>query len=369
VFLPDFKNSIVNVSASMSRYLGNNPNHCGIKILDEALSKNPQNVVFFVIDALGVDVIERILPVDSVLRKNIVAKVTSVFPSTTPTGTTSLQSAMTPGEHGWLGWSLQHDDNIIEIFKGTDYYTRELVYPDFPTKQMAYDFIWKKHNPDIETHSFRQPGMKFKVVADNDHKFSNTHELQVGLQKILVTPAKKFVYVYMDYIDQLIHDFGVFHKKVRRCAKKLNAMFEHFLAKTKDTLFVITADHGAIDIADYVPIYKDTALMKCLSAPPSMDVRATVFHVKPGMDSEFKTAFNAYKADFDLYTTNELIKRGVFGPTVHEKWRNKLGDFIAVGNESNKCFQFKKGQAILAGHHTGLTKGEMLVPLVLLRCK
>ena len=102
---PDYNNSIVNLACSVIKHYGAENHHETLAIFDNYLEKNYKNVVVMLLDGLGVDALENHLDKGSFLRRHFVSEISTVFPPTTTAATTSVESGLTPKEHGWLGWS------------------------------------------------------------------------------------------------------------------------------------------------------------------------------------------------------------------------------------------------------------------------
>ena len=138
------------------------------------------------------------------------------------------------------------------------------------------------------------------------------------------------------------------------------------VGSTTDTLFIVTADHGQIDIDGHIDLYKDDTLMSMLQIYPYMEARATAFKVKDGMAQDFEKYFTEkYSCDYELYKSSELIENGYFGD-VGDK-ANMLGDYIGI-IYTNKHAALTPNYPKFKGHHTSLTE-EMLVPLMIFKTK
>ena len=126
---PDWKNSILNVSATLADYIGVKSNIAKIDILKNELNKNYKNVIYICMDGLGMFPLEQNLPKSSILRENVKKTITSVFPSTTTNATSSLYSATYPSQHGLFGWSLYFEklNSCVDIYIGQNSYTREPI--------------------------------------------------------------------------------------------------------------------------------------------------------------------------------------------------------------------------------------------------
>lgn len=134
---------------------------------------------------------------------------------------------------------------------------------------------------------------------------------------------------------------------------------------TQNTLFIITADHGQVDITGHIELFKDEKLMSMLKIYPFMEGRAPAFLVKDGMHKEFEKHFKAnYKKDYKLYKSADLVRKGYFGDFGNKA--HLLGDYIAIGTYTHKQVCLTPSHNHFLGHHTSLTE-EMEVPLIILK--
>ena len=67
--LPDFDNSILNVSATLAEFLGCENKNTTLAILKKELQKNYKNIICICFDGLGIHPIGLNLPQDDFLRK------------------------------------------------------------------------------------------------------------------------------------------------------------------------------------------------------------------------------------------------------------------------------------------------------------
>ena len=360
---PDFNNSILNVSASIASYLGCKNDKPTLKLLDDELLKNYNNIVFMCIDGLGINPININLNDKSFIKNNIKMNLTSTFPSTTTNATRSLLSNMYPLEHGWFGWSLNIPsiNQNVDIFLNVDSATKKKVKIDnSPIKNEPYYF--DNTNTDYEINTIFP---KYVAVKNqkNNHIYETVDDFFNNLNLLLNKNNKKFIYSYLYEPDQTMHEYGVTSPKTKRLIKKIDTKIKELYENSKDTLFIITADHGQIDIKGYVDFYNDNELMDMLKIYPYLDARAVSFKIKDGMNQKFVDYFNnKYSEDFKLYESKELINMGVFGPCGDKGYL--LGDYIAIGTFTNKIALLTPEAHKFLGHHTSLTE-EMLVPLIL----
>lgn len=100
---PDYQNCILNITNSLLKYYGDKPFHSTLPVLDAILTKQYKNIVLLVMDGMGTNVLERNLPENSFLRKNIVAEISSVFSSYYNRGHYFHSNGQNP-RRAWLDW-------------------------------------------------------------------------------------------------------------------------------------------------------------------------------------------------------------------------------------------------------------------------
>ncbi|MBQ7308313.1 MAG: alkaline phosphatase family protein [Clostridia bacterium] len=297
MILPDYKNSIKNISASFSKFLGK-PDGDTIKVLDEELLKNYKNVVFIVFDGTGVDVLDKIAS-NSIMKQNMVSKVTSVFPSTTTNATTTLLTNSLVDNHKYLAWSMYFKDKnrCVDIYTGMDSYTKESVEDYLNTDTTPYYFKFKT-NREVFTVF---PDFKGNSIPTKNKLFANTiDELGEKIVALCNYYDEKFVYCYCTEPDSTMHEFGVTSPNAKEVVENINKMLTNVKENTKDTLIVITADHGHIDVKGYVDLYEEKELLDCLARPLSMESRAISFKLKENCEQKFLSIMEKFSKDFKL---------------------------------------------------------------------
>ena len=366
---PNFNKKIINVSSTFSNFLGNKTDIKTLPILEKELKKDYKNVVFIIFDGFGINPIKINLDKNSLLNKNIKQKLTSVFPSTTTNATTTLMSCKYPMEHGWLGWSVYLDfmDRIVDLYLNQDSYTHEDVDGKKIFKKIPYEPYYKKTNSEYKVNTVFPYFVKVGPVKNN-FTYKTTEEMADAIFEVCNKKGKQFVYCYNPSPDNIMHEFGVSSAEAKNTIDNISKTIEDLYAKVDDTLIVITADHGQVDVTDYVEIYKQQDIIDLLEVKPYLESRAAAFKVKKDKEKEFETLFNKYyKKDFKLFKTQTLINKGYWGLKDFDGHKKMLGDYIAVAKKG-KMFVFAEDREKFKGHHTSLTQ-EMEVPLIILSKK
>lgn len=361
---PDWTKSNLNISATLAEFLGAPNKNATLSILKQELAKGYKNVVFICFDGLGIYPLKKNLSEDDFLRKNIKQTLLSTFPSTTTNATTSLLTNQLPLEHGWFGWSVyfQNIKRNINIFLNTDSWTDEKVeISDSPLGKLDYYFDHAQSEHQINSIF---PDYVKVVHKERNNTFSNEQGFFATIEEICNREGKQFIYAYYPDPDATMHEYGVTSKKAKSVITSISQNMKKLAGSTRDTLFVVTADHGQIDAEGYVELYKDRRLMDMLEIYPYLEPRAIAFKVKKGKEKEFEEYYKTkYDKDFKLLTTKDLLKENYFGALGDKA--DLLGDYIAIGTSTHKLAILSPAMPRLKGHHTGLTE-EMEVPLILL---
>ena len=367
--MPNYSRSLVNMMASIRKHYGLDVSYNTLKELDEELSKNYRNVLIVLLDGMGSKIIENSIGSDNFFTAHKRCDYMSIFPPTTVAATTAVLSTKTPIETGWLGWHeyFKELDLDLTMFAGYGYY--EDIKPDFiaSNKYMPYISILDElKTVGIKTGdvypSFREGGAKdFDEFLTQIKQFINSDD------------SRKFGYCYWEQPDHDLHDFGCTSEEVKKQITTLNDKMEEFFNKEidDDTLIIVTADHGHIDIVD-TNLAGYPNILKFLERLPSIEPRAATFFVKEGMEEEFKEEFNSlWKDDFILLNKQEIFEKNIFGVGVpHPTTEYTIGEFtaLAIGRKTfSYHLNFEEEQ--FKATHAGLTEDEMIIPLILLTKK
>lgn len=364
---PDWENSILGVTASIAAHLGCPNGKPTIRELSEELGKGYRSVVFLILDGLGMHPMQRNLAKDSFLRSHLARALTSVFPSTTTNATTSFRTGLYPMEHGWFGWSLYFGDvgRCVDLFPCVDSMTGEPLGSDFTERRLPTSSFY------LHTSGEREVSVVVPRYWEGNERnkfiWRDTDEMFSLIGEICSQAGKQFVYAYCDLPDGVMHRYGVSSSEAERTIASLNDGLEKLSSRLKDTLFVVTADHGQTDVSEAIEIYRDGDILPLLACKPYLEARATAFRVKEGCRERFWERFNEkYGGDFRLMETERLIGEGYFGRDRGREHAALLGDFIAVGT-GDKIMRLTPRGHDFKGHHTSLSAEEMEVPLILIK--
>ena len=359
---PEYDRSILSVASSVLNYYGvRDCQHKSLPEFDILLNKNYKNVVVMLFDGLGVSAINEHLSENDFLRKNFICPISSVYPSTTVAATTAIQSGYSPVETAWLGWDLYFEElrENIAVFRNTlqkngepasDYNVADKCIPYKSIFQRIEDVCGKK--------------TAYYVSPFSEHHVKSVEDVCKTVYRLSKKRKQKYIYTYWYQPDNAMHDFGVSSQQVREQILMINSEVEKLCRELKNSVVIITADHGLIDgTNEYLEDYPQ--LVEMLRIPPSIEPRALSFFVKDGKKEEFKEEFNRLFGDcFKLLTKEEVFSTNLLGfGKPHKKSSDFVGDFLATATGEKSIF-IKREEHVFIGVHAGLTEKEMTVPFI-----
>jgi hypothetical protein len=316
---------------------------------------------------LGSKILEKNLKKESFLRKHKVADITTVFPATTTAATTSVVTGLNPCEHGWLGWYLY----VKDINKTIVMYTNKLKDTEIEAADysIATTLFPYKSIFEIINANGKYKAYQVSPYGDVKYNFDKPNEMYERISKLCNQEGKKFIYCYYNDPDHIMHDLGVNNDDVKSKILFINDEIEKMCSSLRDTLIIVTADHGLID-AEYICLSDYPAIKETLLRETSIEPRETAFFIKEDKKDVFEKEFNKYfKNDFILLKKDEVIKKQLFGNgKENARFNSCLGDYLAVAI-SNKCIIDEADPNPLKGRHAGVTEDEVLVPLIIIEKK
>lgn len=365
---PDYNNCLVNLISSILKYFEADYYHSTLKDVDRILSDNQfKNVVLILNDGLGTNILERTLNKDDFLIKNKLRDITSVFPATTTASTTSITTGLTPMEHCWIGWYLY----VADIDKTIVTYLNTLKDSNIPAadynvpkKYFPYKSVFENINEKGKYKAFN-----ISPYGDVKYDFEHPNDMYANITELCNNEGKKFMYAYYHNPDHLMHDYGVNHQTVKENIEYINDSIEKLCENMTDTLVIVTADHGLIDV-EYKNLTDYPTLKSMLLRETSIEPRAVNFFIKPGMNQKFEIEFKKYFGeDFILLTKEQVFARNVFGfGDENIRFKSCIGDYLAIGI-SNIAILDEYDENPLIANHAGITEDETVVPLILINKK
>lgn len=375
---PDYDRGTLSLSASILNFYGAESGYPALPELNSALREKPtRNVVLLLLDGMGENLLKRKLPEDAFLVKNDRAVISAVYPSTTTAATTSLWTGVSPLEHGWLGWSLYFKEcgREIDTFLNRDSFTGDLYPgPNAAQKLMPFTTMYTHLKGRVETHAIFPFPSYATNGADVSHVSRDLEDTARLVSSLCAEPGKKLICVYNGEPDHTMHERGVESEDTQKQFERVNRIAESLGNRlSEDTLLIVTADHGLVDVKENVILNEIPALNDCLWMPPFIEMRAASFFVKPHRKEKFEREFQAvFGEDFLLVPREEVFRMNLLGRgEAHPKCDDFVGDYLAcaTGERSILYQSLTSKKCEMIGQHAGLTDDEMTVPVILWRAE
>jgi len=375
--IPNYKeNNTINLMSSILQGLGSKSKYSPLnpeltKEIEEA-----KNVVLMVLDGIGSDSLKK-LGKNSFLVKNKTQDLQSVFPATTASAVTTFYTGLAPQEHGITGWymNMKEFGTVVCILR---FMTRmrdkiELLKKNpFLPKSIFEKIKIKgyKIGPEI---IFKSP---YNHILGKKSTFVSYKSFNGFFNKISKTiksnSKKKYIYAYWSGFDDLSHEFGKKSKEAKEHLQDIDGKIEKLVNKLKgtNTLLLITADHGQIITSNKKTIIANQhpKLKECLSVPLCGEPRTAYCYVYPRKVKQFesyvKNKLNKY---CELHKSEDLVKAGYFGlGKAHPRLLDRIGDYTLIMKKNYviKDFLINEDIRLHPGRHGGLSKEEMIIPLI-----
>jgi type I phosphodiesterase/nucleotide pyrophosphatase len=308
---------------------------------------------------------------------------TAGFPATTAASISSLATGLPPGEHGLLGYTI--------ALPGYDRAFNTLTWSLYglgPRVDLLDQVVPEAFQPrPTLAERSAQAGLVIDYLGPAVHdgsgltralgrgqRFQAAESLEAVAEGALarLRSPRAMVHGYFSRLDAAGHVYGVasqdwrdelvgVDRTVRRLAERL----------PEGTVLLITGDHGMLDLppakrldlADHPQLAAGVRLL-------AGEARARYVSTKSGATADVLSAWRSILGDrMWVWSQEEAIELGLFGPRVTDHARERIGDVVAAAYGQIGIVQrdIDPAQARLMGHHGSLTAAEQLVPLLLFR--
>ena len=355
-------------------------------------------VVLFLIDGFGWRFFERFQEapfLKRIARSGTIEKLTCQFPSTTAAHLTTIHTGLPVGVSGIYEWYIYEPvlDRIIAPLLFSQAGTREretlkaakvdpsIIFPRgtfyFELKQMGvapYIYGVRDYTPSTFSKAVT-PGAELL-------RFITLPEALVNLGLLLdqqTTPT--YIHLYFDRIDTVAHEYGPGAPQTEAEIQAFLLIMEHYFEqvfKGKRILFLMTADHGQVDVNPKTTIYlnKDRSfkgLERFLKTNqsgqllvPAGSARDMFLHIQDGLLDEAQT-FLAKRLEgrADVVEVASLMEEGYFGTEISPRFRERVGNLVILpyAHETVWWYERDRFEQRFYGHHGGLTPEEMEIAL------
>jgi predicted AlkP superfamily pyrophosphatase or phosphodiesterase len=351
-------------------------------------------VVLFLVDGFGWRFFERFQEAPFLKRfakHGQIEKLISQFPSTTAAHLTTIHTGWNVGQsgvHEWIYYEPLVDAVIApllfsyagswerDLLKATRvepalFYPRGMFYPELKKLGVnSFGFGSREYTPSTYSN----------VVMNGTElrSFKTFSETLINLGLLLEEQKQPaYIYVYFDKIDTLAHEYGPTAPQTEAEIETFLMLMEHYFErvfKGKRILFLMTADHGQVEVDPGTTIFLNTnpqftGMERLLKSNrkgqllvPAGSPRDMFLYIKDDLVDEAQL-FLAPRLEgkADVVKTEQLIENGYFGPEVSSRLRQRVGNLVILAYRYESVWWYEKGkfEQRFYGHHGGLTPQEM----------
>ena len=351
-------------------------------------------VILFLVDGFGWRFFERFQDAPFLKRlakQGRVEKLISQFPSTTAAHLTTIHTGWNVGQSGVHEWIYYEPlvDAIIAplLFSYAGLWERDLLKPT--GIQPAYLYPRGMFYPELKQMGVKPfvfgirdytPSTYSRAVMDGAElrAFKTFSEALINVRLLLEEQKQPaYIYLYLDKIDSLAHEYGPAAPQTEAEIETFLLMMEYYFERVfngKRILFLMSADHGQVEIDPKTTIYLNRAPqfsgierffktnLKGQLLVPAGSPRDMFLYVKDDLLEEAQS-FLAPRLEgkADVVKTETLIGDGYFGPEVSSRFRERAGNLVILPYRYESVWWYEKDkfEQRFYGHHGGLTPQEM----------
>lgn len=359
-----------------------------------------RRTILCIVDGLGYNSIEACKESTGLFKsfadKGDIYPLTSVFPSTTPAALTTLQTGLTPQEHGLPEWTVYFEemagiveplmfrrqkdlarDSLLKLgIKPDILFEGETIYKILARSgQRSYYFMPSEYFPSAYS--------SVSTLGSTVITFHGLEDLMAKIVRIIeLDPAAPYLCIYWSAIDGAGHAHGPESREYSQAIAEFSGVFvQNFLSCidekiARETRILLTADHGHTSIrAEEVVYLNDFSYLessyleteKGEPIPPTGGVHDVFLFIKP---EKIEHVMSKLRSDLsgraEILTSEEGFQRGLFGlNTISARFRRRVGNVLILPFPGNHVwYKFAPNNYFYQhGTHGGLSAQEMLVPL------
>ena len=354
----DKKNTLVNLSNSILNFFDVAPLNGTYAPLDKLLKESKkEKIALILLDGMGKIVIEKHKDSIPFIYSHIFKEFKSVYPATTVAATTSLTTGLYPIQSGYLGWTQYFKDknDFINVFPSQSKFDHTKKYiPQVQFNELKVDYIRDLINSTFKHNAYRIYTFDYRIgknfLTDYEKFFDDADKL---------VKQHDFTYIYTENPDHLLHQEGVESDVIKDNLIYLESKIKTLVENNKDTLFLLTADHGFVNVKEIniknYPDFLETLKFKNFS----LEGRFATFFVK-NEEKFIELAQKYFGNYFEIYSKKELIDNNVFGyGTPRDNVYDNIGDYTLVATKDYSLYDLDEPRTFdFRANHAGITPEE-----------
>lgn len=356
------------------------------------LPERYRRVVLFLVDSFGwrflMQHYKRYPSLKRFADEGVISKISVQFPSTTAAHVTTINAMQAVGESGVYEWFYYEPtlDAIISpltfSYAGTPRETlRNVIAPQaILPRQTIYQEL-AAHG--VQSYAFQDSAYansSYSKTLFDGAQIVPFYTLSQGLTnlRLLLEESKAPTYCFFYYapIDSIAHVYGpdsAHHQaEIDTFFTALERLFFAEMPRDSQTLILLTADHGQVEVDPSTTRYLNRELPQLTpllrtdqrGAPlvPAGSARDMFLYVKAAHVQEAHEMLMAHlRGAAEVYRTADLMAEGFFGAHCSDLFRVRLGELVILPYAHQSVWWYERGkfEHNFLGHHGGLTPDEM----------
>lgn len=347
----------------------------GLSGATNSLGINPNEArreCVLLVDGMGMNalgLVSRTLPVFAQMQSQ--SQLSATFPSTTSSSLTSLGTGTHVGVHGMVGYTMRVPHSG----------TPERLLNALKWDERVDPFVWQSertlfergqesglHISHIAAKRYEDTGFTRAALRGARYQGVNVIDEMVTASREALSQENSFAYVYINDVDDASHRDGFgspkFHAAMARASELITKLLENL---PRGSRLWVTSDHGMINRDDYCVLGKDNDLLRNVNLLGG-EPRARYLYLSPETVEETRAQWQEYFGDkVTIYSRDEAILKGLFGPSVSDRNAERIGDLIVIAQGNLILVEPDREELQLAmvGHHGGITAAETEIPLLM----
>lgn len=365
-------NNIVNLINSIKWFCSIEVSYPELDLLKTKDLEKYDNVLFFLVDWLGYNWITSYWK-NSFLHSKLKWQINSVFPSTTSSSVTTINTWYSPSEHGVTAWNLYSKEawGIIKILPWQHKFSNALLGDNinyenilsknsfFPSSKKDVFIVTSEVFKNSKYNEFYNKNVKVLWYKDLWECFSQTINIITSSKK------QKYIYTYWPDFDTNCHDYWIDSIEAKNHFEDLDNYFESLekITKENNTLVIVTADHGQLNCDKIIDIRKYKDLEEMLLLPLAWEPRCQYCFVKKWFEEKFYYEIKKYfKDSLDIYSKKEILDSKIYWFWNDKKFLYRIWDFVILPKEWYILTDWSDNIHIWM--HGWITDWETKIPLI-----
>lgn len=328
-------------------------------------------------------------------QNGVISKLTSQFPSTTAAHVTAIHSGLSPVQSGIYEWN-QYEPSLDAVICPLAYTLagekgRETLKGRgdpaqiFPANKMYQDW----HEAGVKTTLFQSRDVMPSTF--NDAMFGGAvgrsyRTMTEGIYNLAhaasIRKSRHYYFYYYSGFDSVAHMFGPAGAQPRAELDVLMHALEHHLmgnlSTAKNTLLMVTADHGMVEVDPRNTLYLNHALPDIArwlatdrAGQPIVaagSCRDFFLHVKPECLAEAEAVIGErVRGIAEVRRVDDMLREGWFGSGApSERFLQRVGNLVVLPYAGEAVWWYERGrfEQNYWGMHGGLSAQEMEIPFL-----